>query len=116
MPKMDLKRTNEEFALAAADIIDVNGLAKMQYHDKRQGCYCTLGAFRILIFGFTDTENTLSHMPKRKRYLELVDWFADKVRTPIPNDQRNSEAVIAMWNDGSSKKEVVTKLREVGKA
>lgn len=118
MPTMELTSTNQQFAAAAADLIELKGLAKRQYYDKWNDCYCTLGAFRIQVFGYPEIEakNDLPDKPKVDRYLELVDWFADQIGEPDPNDGRNSETLIGMWNDASSKEGVVTKLREAGRA
>lgn len=116
MPTMELTSTNEEFAAATADIIELKGLAKGQYYDKWMDCYCTLGAFRILIFGTYATQHYHHTDLRVKRYLELVDWFADKLREPNPNDGRRTETVVGMWNDDSSKHDVIVKLREVGRA
>lgn len=114
---MELTSTNEQFAAASADLIELKGLAKGMYYDKWVDCYCTLGAFRVQIFGDVEPEYASTHtMPRMKRYLELVDWFADQIREPSPNDGRNSETVVGMWNDAGSKEGVVSKLREVGRA
>lgn len=112
MTTMGLERSNEEFAVAAADLIDLTGLARAQYYDNRTGCYCTLGAFRVLMFGTHTDEVGVHGVP---RYLELVDWFAEKVAES--NEQNlNGESIIGMWSDGTPQSDVIAKLREVGRA
>lgn len=110
---MELTATNETIILAAADLIHLKGRARGQYYDKWQDCYCTLGAIRIQIFDAVVIFGIPSTDPRVKRYLEIVDWLAEKI-APGSSDMPNSESVVGMWNDASDKANIVRKLLEFG--
>lgn len=115
MPTMELSSTNEQFALAAADMIELRGKSNGQYEDKHTGACCVLGAFRLLTFGRVNMDGTPSVMGRVPRYLELVDWLAEKVATEDACIN-NGETVVGAWNDDNPQHLVIAKLREVGRA
>lgn len=110
---MELTATNETIILAAADLIHLKGRARGQYYDKWNDCYCALGAIRIQIFGCISIFDLPSTTPQVKRYLEVVDWLAEKI-APGSSDTPNSESVVSLWNDACDKDTVVRKLMEIG--
>ncbi len=115
MPALELEKSNEEFALAAADLIDRQGLAIGTYRDRDTGCYCTLGAFRMLVFGSIMYKDEPKTGESSNRYYNLVSWFSNLVKDEADRDLSPS-SIIANWNDARDKETVVAKLREAGAA
>lgn len=116
MPKMELTSTNQEFAAAAADMIDIRGKAQGQYEDKYTGACCPLGAFRILVFGRIHSRLSDLGMPEMNRYFELIDWVAEQVKVLGEEADSNAETIIGRWSDARLKSVVVKNLRELGRS
>lgn len=116
MLKMELTKTNQEFAAAAADMIELRGKASGQYEDKYSGACCALGALRYLTFGHLMIHTRLHPSEsKMKRYFDLVDWLAEQVKEPGEESNTNTETIVGQWSDGHPQKVVVEKLREMGR-
>lgn len=110
MPTMELTASNEEILKGAGDLINLTGLTTGCYYDKFSGCYCALGAIRMMIFGITEIYEMPLSEDRVVRYHEVVRYLATKVGWQ-ESSRYDPHGHVGGWNDNSDKDTVVRVLR-----